>query len=71
MVPFQTDDLRMVSQQRHQSGRVWSTVDHITQANHAILWSEIESVEKGSEGGQVAVNVAHHVEAVPVVKTCL
>jgi hypothetical protein len=71
VVPFQTDDLRLVSQQRHQAGRVRSTVDHVAQANHAILWSETESVEKRSEGGQVAVNIAHHVEAMSVVKTRL
>ena len=71
VVTLEANHLRMGTQEMNETGRVWTSVDHVAQTHHPVLGSEVQSVKQRPEGRKVAVNIAEDEDAVPVVQTCL
>ena len=71
VVSFDAHDAWVGAKKMDQPGGVGSTVDHVAEAHHAIVWFQLQPVQKGSEGRQVAVNIAHHKHSMSVVQSSL
>ena len=59
MVPLNANDSRVISHQRNESSRIWSTINHIAQTDNSIFIAQIESMEQSSERRKVSMNIAH------------
>lgn len=71
VVALDGDEVGVAAQQVDHTGRVGTAIDDVTQQNDPVFGAELEPMEQGPQGGEMAVNVPHCIETVPVVQTGL
>jgi hypothetical protein len=59
MVPLDANDTRVVSHQRNESSRIWSTINHIAQTDDSIFIAQIESMKQSPERRKVSMNIPY------------
>ena len=71
MVPFDAHDSWIVSNQGDEACGIWASIDEVAEADHAVFFSKLQSMEQGSKRCNVAVNVANSDDTMPCVQPCL
>ena len=71
MVADEREEARVSTNEVHHAGRVWASVDEVSQQNHAIFRTQVKSVQEGAQGGQMPVHVSNGKDAVPGIKAGL